>query len=121
MGEPVAVVVAESRYLAEDGLDAMDVTYEPLPAVTDVRQSLQQQVIVHEEPGTNLAARYTLALGDIEEAFRSATYRRKEVFKVHRHTGNPLETRGWWLATTPGVGSLPCGGRPRSHISIGPS
>jgi aerobic carbon-monoxide dehydrogenase large subunit len=94
VGEPVAVVVAESRYLAEDGLDAMDVTYEPLPAVTDVRQALQQQVIVHEEPGTNLAARYTLALGDIEEAFASATYRRKEVFKVHRHTGNPLETRG---------------------------
>ena len=94
VGEPVAVVVAESRYLAEDGLDAMDVTYEPLPAVTDVRQSLQQEVIIHEEPGTNLAARYTLALGDIEEAFGSAAYRRKEVFKVHRHTGNPLETRG---------------------------
>ena len=94
VGEPVAVVVAESRYLAEDGLDAMDVTYEPLPAVTDVRQSLQQQVILHEEPATNLAARYTLALGDIEAAFRSAAYSRKEVFKVHRHTGNPLETRG---------------------------
>jgi aerobic carbon-monoxide dehydrogenase large subunit len=94
VGEPVAVVVAESRYLAEDGLDAMDVTYEPLPAVTDVRQSLQGQVIIHEEPGTNLAARYTLALGDIEDAFRQATYTRKEVFKVHRHTGNPLETRG---------------------------
>ena len=94
VGEPVAVVVAESRYLAEDALDAMDVTYDPLPAVTDVRQSLQQQVIIHEEPATNLAARYTLALGDIEEAFRNAAYSRKEVFKVHRHTGNPLETRG---------------------------
>ena len=94
VGEAVAVVVAESRYLAEDGLDAMDVTYDPLPAVTDVRQALQQEVIIHEEPGTNLAARYTLALGDIEAAFGSAAYRRKEVFKVHRHTGNPLETRG---------------------------
>ena len=38
VGEPVAVVVAESRYLAEDALDAMEVTYEPLPAVIDVRQ-----------------------------------------------------------------------------------
>ena len=94
VGEPVAVVVAENRYLAEDGLDAMDVTYEPLPAVTDVHQALQQQVLIHEEPGTNLAARYTLDLGDIEEAFGGAAYRRKEVFKVHRHTGNPLETRG---------------------------
>jgi len=94
VGEPVAVVVAESRYVAEDALDAMDVTYEPLPAVTDVRESLQNQIVIHEEPGTNLAARYTLAIGDIEEVFRSAPYTRKETFKVHRHTGNPLETRG---------------------------
>jgi aerobic carbon-monoxide dehydrogenase large subunit len=94
VGEPVALVVAENRYLAEDALDAMDVAYEPLPAVTDVRQSLQDQIIIHDEPVTNLAARYTLSLGEIEEAFRSATYTRKEVFKVHRHTGNPLETRG---------------------------
>src|SRR5919109_999855 len=94
VGEPVALVVAENRYLAEDALDAMDVTYEPLPAVTDLHQSLEHQVIIHEEPATNLAARYTLTLGEVEEAFRSATYTRKEVFKVHRHTGNPLETRG---------------------------
>ena len=51
MSESRCGFVAESRYLAEDGLDAMDVTYEPLPAVTDMRQSLQQQVIIHEEPG----------------------------------------------------------------------
>jgi carbon-monoxide dehydrogenase large subunit len=94
VGEAVAVIVAESRYLAEDGLDALEVSYEPLPAITDIQASLQQQVIIHEEPGTNLAARYTLALGDIEAAFRQASYTRKEVFKSHRHTGNPLETRG---------------------------
>ncbi|HEX9868464.1 MAG TPA: xanthine dehydrogenase family protein molybdopterin-binding subunit, partial [Candidatus Tectomicrobia bacterium] len=94
VGEAVAVVVAESRYIAEDGLDAMDVTYEPLPAVTDVRAALQNQIVIHEEPGTNLAAEYTLAIGDSEAAFRTAPYTRKETFKVHRHTGNPLETRG---------------------------
>jgi carbon-monoxide dehydrogenase large subunit len=94
VGEAVAVVVAENRYLAEDGLDALEVSYEPLPALTDIQASLQQQVLIHEEPGTNLAARYTLSLGDIEAAFRQATYTRKETFKSHRHTGNPLETRG---------------------------
>jgi carbon-monoxide dehydrogenase large subunit len=94
VGEPVAVVVAESRYVAEDALDAMEVSYEPLPAVVDVRESMQQQVAIHEEPGTNLAAQYTLAIGDIEGTFRTAPYTRKETFKVHRHTGNPLETRG---------------------------
>src|SRR5919109_2120445 len=110
VGEPVAVVVAENRYLAEDALDAMDVAYEPLPAVTDVRQSLQDQIIIHEEPATNLAARYTLALGEIEEAFRSATYTRKEVFKVHRHTGNPLETRGLVASYDTGGGEFPVWG-----------
>ena len=94
VGDPIAVVVAESRYIAEDALDAIDVGYEPLPAVTDVYASLRQQVVIHEETGTNLAAQYTLAVGDVEGAFRAAAYTRKETFKVHRHTGNPLETRG---------------------------
>jgi aerobic carbon-monoxide dehydrogenase large subunit len=94
VGDPVAVVVAESRYLAEDGLEAVDVTYEPLPAVTDIRQALRDDPVIHEQSGTNLAAHYTIAIGDIEGAFRGAAYTRKETFKVHRHTGNPLETRG---------------------------
>jgi aerobic carbon-monoxide dehydrogenase large subunit len=94
VGDPVAVVVAESRYLAEDGLEAVDVTYEPLPAVTDIHEALRDTTVIHQEPGTNLAAQYTIGIGDIEGAFRSAAYTRKETFKVHRHTGNPLETRG---------------------------
>jgi len=94
VGDPVAVVVAESRYLAEDALDAIDVTYEPLPAVVDVREALRSDIVIHQEAGTNLAAQYTLVIGDIDEAFRTADYTRQETFKVHRHTGNPLETRG---------------------------
>jgi carbon-monoxide dehydrogenase large subunit len=94
VGEAVAVVIAESRYLAEDGLEAIEVTYEPLPAVTDVREALRDTVLVQEENGTNLAAHYTIDLGDVEQAFRSAEYTRRETFRVHRHTGNPLETRG---------------------------
>jgi aerobic carbon-monoxide dehydrogenase large subunit len=94
VGEAVAVVVAESRYIAEDALDIMDVTYEPLPAVTDVGEALENRVVIHEEAGSNLAAEYTLAIGDSEAVFRAAPYTRKETFKVHRHTGNPLETRG---------------------------
>jgi aerobic carbon-monoxide dehydrogenase large subunit len=94
VGDPIAVVVAESRYIAEDGVDAVDVTYEPLTAVTDIHAALRGDTVIHEEPGTNLAAQFTVAIGDIEGAFRTAAYTRKETFKVHRHTGNPLETRG---------------------------
>jgi CO/xanthine dehydrogenase Mo-binding subunit len=72
VGDPVAVVVAENRYVAEDALDVMDVLYEPLPAVVDVKEVLRQQIVLHDKPGTNLAAQDTIAIGDIEAAFRAA-------------------------------------------------
>jgi carbon-monoxide dehydrogenase large subunit len=106
VGDPVAVVVAESRYLAEDALDAMDVAYEPLPAVTDVWTALRQEVVLHEAAGTNLAAQYTIAIGDVEGAFRRAEYTRKATFRVHRHTGNPLETRGLLASYDAGRGEF---------------
>lgn len=94
VGDPVAIVVAESRYVAEDALDVIDVTYEPLPAVVDMEESLRDETIIHEGPGTNLAAHFVVSTGDIDQAFRDAEYTRKERFKTNRHTGNPLETRG---------------------------
>jgi carbon-monoxide dehydrogenase large subunit len=94
VGEPVAFVVADSRYVAEDVLDEILVTYEELPAVVDIRDALTDKVLVHEGPGTNLAAKFTVSKGDVDAVFRTADYTRKETFKVHRHTGNPLETRG---------------------------
>ncbi len=94
VGEPVAIAIAESRYLAEDALDAIEVAYEPLPAVVDMRESLKDEVIIHEDAGTNLAARFTFSIGDVEEAFSKAEYTRKEEFRTHRHTGVPMENRG---------------------------
>ena len=94
VGEPVAVVVAENRYLAEDALESIQVDYAPLPAVADVHQSLEDQILVHENNGTNLAGHTVVAFGDTKAAFLEAEYTRKEKFKTHRHTGNPMETRG---------------------------
>jgi carbon-monoxide dehydrogenase large subunit len=94
VGEPVAFVVAINRYVAEDALDAITVDYEPLAAVVTIQDALLDKTVLHEEHGTNLANRYTLTIGDIEAAWREADYTRRESFKVHRHTGNPLETRG---------------------------
>ena len=94
VGEPVAIVVATDRYVAEDALEIIDVDYEPLPAVTDLKEALKDQVVLHEENGTNLAGSHELNTGDVDEAFRIAEYTRKEEFRTHRHTGNPLETRG---------------------------
>ncbi len=93
-GEAVAVVVAESRYLAEDAIDLIEVDYEPLPAVTDVSDALSDSVIVHPDNGSNLAGSAEINVGDIEAAFRDAEYTRKEEFRTNRHTANPMETRG---------------------------
>ncbi len=94
VGDPVALVAAVDRYVAEDGADAVRVEYEPLEVVADVETALRGEVIVHEEQGTNVAGGHDIKLGDVDGAFREAEYTRKEVLRVHRHTGNPMETRG---------------------------
>ena len=94
VGEPVALVAAVDRYVAEDGADLIGVEYEPLPVVPDVEAALRGDVIIHEEQGTNVAGGHDIKLGDVDGAFRDAEYTRKEVLRTHRHTGNPMETRG---------------------------
>ena len=94
VGDPVAVVLAESRYLAEDAAEAVSVDYEPLPAVVDVKESLKGDTLIHEAQGTNVAFEFASSIGDPDAAFRAADYVRKEEFRCHRHTANPMETRG---------------------------
>ena len=102
VGDPVAVVVAESRHLAEDALDAVRVEYEPLPVVVDVIESYEGKVLLHEEHGTNVAADQTVSVGDVDQAFATAEYTRSEEFRVPRYTANPLETRGLVASYDPG-------------------
>ena len=93
-GEAVAVVVAESRYLAEDALDLIEVNYEPLPAVANISDALTDSVVVHPDNGTNLAGSAEINVGDVDAAFSGADYVRREEFHTNRHTANPMETRG---------------------------
>ena len=94
VGEPVAIVLAEDRYVAEDAADLVEVDYEPLEAVIDVDGSRAGTTLVHPEHGTNLAAQFVARHGDPDGAFARAAYTRKERLKVHRHSAVPLETRG---------------------------
>jgi carbon-monoxide dehydrogenase large subunit len=72
-GEPLAVVVAESRYVAEDALGDIDVDYEPLPAVVDLEKALEpDSPRVHDDLGSNLAAHVIQQRGDYEAAKRQA-------------------------------------------------
>ena len=93
VGEPIAVVVAESRYIAEDALALISVDIDELPAVLTWESASDGATLVHPHAGTNIA-RIAVGRGNAEEAFKDAPYVRRERFRVQRHSAVPLETRG---------------------------
>jgi aerobic carbon-monoxide dehydrogenase large subunit len=94
VGEPVAVVVAESQALAEDALEAIELEIERLPALPDRHAAAEGASLLFEATGSNRAVRYSVAFGDADAAFARAEYTRRETFRCHRLTAVPLETRG---------------------------
>jgi len=94
VGEPIAVVVADSAAIAEDALEAIALDIESLPVVADHRRSAAEDVLLFDENGTNLAIELTGVMGDADAAFRDAPYVRRERFRVQRHTAVPMEPRG---------------------------
>jgi carbon-monoxide dehydrogenase large subunit len=95
VGEPIAFVVATSRYLAEDAADAIDVDYEPLPAVTNLEAAVAPgSPLVHEDIGTNVCAEYTQRVGEPDAAFARAPHVFRERLYMDRGTASPIETRG---------------------------
>lgn len=94
-GEPVACVVAESRYIAEDAAQLVEVDYEPLPAVNDCRAALESDAAVaHLGSDSNVAARFPVKVGDTDRAFAGAKHVFRE--KIYQHRGGPffIECRG---------------------------
>src|SRR6202140_1764999 len=94
VGEPVAVVLANSAALAEDGVGAIALEIEELPPVADRSASGKHEILLFEESGTNLAMTFTATKGDADAAFRDAPYVRRECFQVQRYTALPMEPRG---------------------------
>ncbi len=94
VGEPIAVVLADSAALAEDGVGAIGLDIEELPPVADRRVSGKNEILLFEESGTNVAMTFTAFKGDADAAFRQAAYVRCERFQVQRHTALPMEPRG---------------------------
>jgi len=107
VGEPIAFVVAASRYLAEDVLERIEVDWEPLPVVADARRASDPGMpILHPAAGGNVIERLVTRAGDAAGALASAERRITERFAVQRHTGVPMETRGLTAAHDPGTGVL---------------
>ena len=94
-GDGVAVVIAESRALAVDAAELVDVDYEPLPAVTDPEAALADDApILHEEFGTNHCFTWKLEAGGVDEIFETAPVTVKERFRQQRLIPNAIEPRG---------------------------
>ncbi|HKS88303.1 MAG TPA: xanthine dehydrogenase family protein molybdopterin-binding subunit [Stellaceae bacterium] len=93
-GEPVAVVLADSAALAEDGVDAIVLDIDELPVVADRHISGRHETLLFADSGTNLAMKFTGGKGDADAAFRDAPYTRCARFRVQRHTALPMEPRG---------------------------
>ncbi|MGM4896353.1 xanthine dehydrogenase family protein molybdopterin-binding subunit [Tardiphaga sp. 839_C3_N1_4] len=91
VGEPIAIVVADSRALAEDALETIGIEFEALSAVTERGAS---ETPLFDFAEDNVALRYDAGFGDADAAFASADYVRTERFSVQRHTALPMETRG---------------------------
>ena len=104
-GEPVAVVVASSRPLAEDAAALVEVEYEPLPSLVEAAQALDAPPL---DPSwtNNVALRLHGTVGEVDAAFdRAATVEAIEV-KLGRQTGVPMETRGLAAALEARTGQL---------------
>src|SRR5262249_33671244 len=94
VGEPVAVVVADSAAAAEDALDAIVLDIAPLPAVVDCAGAARGDVLLVESAGSNLALTLSGIRGDVDAAFADAPYTRRERFAVQRFGAVPMEPRG---------------------------
>lgn len=95
VGDPVALVVATSRYIAEDAAELVDVEYDPLPALVDYREAEGNDIVVHPEYPDNLAGRIPGPPPEtVAEAFDAAAHVVRETVVQHQYMAVPMETRG---------------------------
>src|SRR5271170_3946603 len=95
VGEALAIIVAESRDLAEDAAELVALDLEELPAVVDPEAALRPGApIVHERFNTNLIGSFSVGKGDAAAVLAGAPHRLKRRFYHHRYAAVPLECRG---------------------------
>jgi carbon-monoxide dehydrogenase large subunit len=91
VGEPIAAVVADTRYAAEDARELVEIEYEPLPSAQTLAPGAPS---VHDDVADNVAGRVTLVRGDVEAALGAAPRVARLTLRIGRGGGQPMETRG---------------------------
>ena len=92
-GEAVAAVVAESRRQAEDALEYIEVEWEILPVVSDMRQALEAKTVIHPELGDNICFHRELKTEGFDAAWAAADVVVEKTYRFGRHTGVCNEPR----------------------------
>jgi carbon-monoxide dehydrogenase large subunit len=107
VGEAIAMVVAVSRHIAEDAVDAILVDYDPLPAVVDAREVLQPGAPVSRvETGTNTYKPLKIGYGDCEPVFAGAAHVFRQELSTHRGLASSMEGRGVLARLEPATGEM---------------
>ncbi|MGH9010485.1 MAG: xanthine dehydrogenase family protein molybdopterin-binding subunit [Acidimicrobiia bacterium] len=107
VGDPVAIVVADSRRVAEDACELIVVDYEPLPPIATVEQALNpDRAQVWPKKNDNIHYQHSDSWGEVDAAFAAADRIIVETFDQHRHSNQPMETRGLVADVDPDTGRL---------------
>lgn len=107
VGDPVAFVVAENRYLAEDACESIVVDYEELPVASSALDALRPGApTVHLGAPDNMAANVKMGFGDVSAAFQDAPHVVKETYWQNRGSAHPMETRGYVAEFHPSTAEL---------------
>ena len=102
VGEPVAMVAADTRARAEDALERIEVDYDPLPAVVTAEDAASPSAaLIYEELGSNVAWQGYVSYGDVDSAFKNADRIVSENLKIHRYSSTPLEPFACLAESTP--------------------
>ncbi len=106
VGEAVAFVVAEDRYLAEDAVDRIHVTWQVLEPVVGLEQARAATRLVHDDVPGNVGARMEQHNGDAPAAVASAPHRLELDLTIERSASTPLEGRGTVARWDPDINRL---------------
>jgi carbon-monoxide dehydrogenase large subunit len=95
VGEPITLVVAESRSVAEDAAALVQLELDPLPAVADIRTALEPSAPkTRLDCPSNLVAEAVIQYGDVDDAFVRASHVVSDCFCLHKGGGHSIEARG---------------------------
>lgn len=107
VGEAIAVVIADSRHIAEDASALVQIEYEVLEAVIDCRKAVEStSALVRTELPSNVLQDYTLGYGDVDHYLSADYHVISEEFWAHRGVAHPMEGRGVLAKVNQGTGVL---------------